>query len=218
MGDYLYDRTIRADEIRILILEPDEQRDAGIKCKLTTSTRDKCGSYEALSYWWGGQEREDFDKIIEIDSYVLKIGNELDSALRRLRRADTQRTLWTDAICINQVDQVEKKNQVERMDDTYNKASAVVVWLGEGNMGVTNAGMTTFSMTEHQTAVAMRAISRLGSQFHGSTVESIANATLELPQLADGVGPEEYLPALRLLSQRPWFSRVWVSRTLREVL
>jgi len=40
------------------------------------------------------------------------------------------RTLWVDAICINQNDVVERGHQVRLMRDIFSRAKRVVVWLG----------------------------------------------------------------------------------------
>ena len=61
------------------------------------------------------------------------ITDNLAAALRRLRLFDQPRTLWVDAICINQADSVEKAQQVAQMADTYAYAVCVVAWLGEGD-------------------------------------------------------------------------------------
>ncbi|KAK8051294.1 heterokaryon incompatibility protein-domain-containing protein [Apiospora rasikravindrae] len=41
------------------------------------------------------------------------------------------RTLWIDALCINQQDEEEKRVQIRRMGWVYANASPVVVWLGD---------------------------------------------------------------------------------------
>jgi hypothetical protein len=47
-----------------------------------------------------------------------------------VREKDKNRTLWVDAICINQQDIRERGCQVEMMGDVYSKAARVLVWLG----------------------------------------------------------------------------------------
>jgi hypothetical protein len=42
-----------------------------------------------------------------------------------------ERTLWVDALCINQVDLDEKRHQIALMPGIYTKASTVIMWLGE---------------------------------------------------------------------------------------
>lgn len=53
--------------------------------------------------------------------------------LRHLRKREKQRFLWIDAICINQNDNKEKACQVQLMEEIYQQAENVHVWLGEGN-------------------------------------------------------------------------------------
>ena len=54
------------------------------------------------------------------------------NALRSLRQPQKMRTLWIDAICINQKDLEERGTQVANMGSIYRGASQVVVYLGEG--------------------------------------------------------------------------------------
>ena len=62
------------------------------------------------------------------------ISANLEAALVRLRLPDAERTLWVDAICINQDDEAEKRREVMRMSAIYNSAKQVVVWLGEASL------------------------------------------------------------------------------------
>ena len=55
----------------------------------------------------------------------------LYSGLKRFRYPEKDRILWADAICINQSDNKEKGIQVNMMGDIYDRATAVLVWLGE---------------------------------------------------------------------------------------
>lgn len=55
----------------------------------------------------------------------------LELALRHLRLDNRRRTLWIDALCINQQDEDEKKVQIQRMDLIYANATAVLIWLGD---------------------------------------------------------------------------------------
>lgn len=92
-------------------------------------------SYEALSYAWGDDEFSERIQVVENTgpeqpNLVFPITQNLSQALQRLR-SDTPRTLWIDAICINQDDAKEKGSQVARMGHVFRNASCVVVWLGE---------------------------------------------------------------------------------------
>ncbi len=63
-----------------------------------------------------------------------EITTNLYAALSRLRCTETVRTLWIDAICINQKDIAEKSFQIELMRDIYSSAEEVSMWLGEPNL------------------------------------------------------------------------------------
>jgi hypothetical protein len=61
---------------------------------------------------------------------TLRLTVNLHDALQALRYEDTIRTLWADAIAINQSDVKEKGHQVALMGPIYRDAQRVVVWLG----------------------------------------------------------------------------------------
>ncbi|KAH9217518.1 heterokaryon incompatibility protein-domain-containing protein, partial [Leptodontidium sp. 2 PMI_412] len=120
-------------EIRLVILLPGPF-DAPVHALLQTTsfTGDSVPQYEALSYTWGSA---DDPKTIRVgnapfDRTVLEVTSNLAKALPYLRHASVRRTLWIDAICVNQQDLQERSSQVKRMPDLYSKAKGVVVWLG----------------------------------------------------------------------------------------
>jgi hypothetical protein len=109
--------------------------------------------YRALSYCWGDSATP---ARIYVDGKAVKIGHNLDRALRRLRTnlfyctnllcsccneprypatLEKQMTspglLWIDSLCINLKDSKEQSKQVAMMKDIYAGAEEVVVWLGE---------------------------------------------------------------------------------------
>ncbi|KAK3340829.1 heterokaryon incompatibility protein-domain-containing protein, partial [Neurospora tetraspora] len=120
--------------IRLLQLLPSKNEDAAIHCQLFCTALDSKGTrpYEALSYVWGS---EDKPCSIFIDGCNLAVGKNLYAALLHLRDHSIQRTIWIDAICINQGDNEEKGHQVQSMAKIYAKASRVIVWLGEEAAG-----------------------------------------------------------------------------------
>lgn len=65
-----------------------------------------------------------------LNSQTFKVTPNLYNAFRQLRRTSKPRTLWIDAICINQDDKDEKSQQVQHMKSIYQRAVSVVVWLG----------------------------------------------------------------------------------------
>ena len=48
-----------------------------------------------------------------------------------LRNQNRSRTLLADLVCINQIDLVEKGQQVQMMGRTFQSAQRVLVWLGK---------------------------------------------------------------------------------------
>jgi hypothetical protein len=88
--------------------------------------------YEALSYTWA---TEDGDRKrssqIRCDGTRIWVTKNCELALRYLRKENSNRVLWVDAICINQKDSKERGHQVGMMRNVYSKATEVLVWLGE---------------------------------------------------------------------------------------
>ena len=117
-----------SEEIRLLTLLPGPFGTA-IQCELHTTNlnKDSPPRYEALSYAWGSEEDP---VIIYIEKGTLPVTQNLAGALQHLRYPDRSRTLWIDAICVNQKDLSERSQQVARMADIYTLADCVVVWLG----------------------------------------------------------------------------------------
>lgn len=114
-------------EIRVLKLLPSESFDAPLECRLVH--RPLCGDaddYEALSYVWGEKE---FTAEITLDNEPYFITSNLEMAMRYLRRPSVERTLWVDALCINQHDLVERSQQVLLMKDIYARCTADLAWM-----------------------------------------------------------------------------------------
>ena len=127
MAGYPYSKlSAIAFETRLLTLEPGDWN-LPLQCHLQHSTLESAPSYEALSYTWGdaGNRRE-----ILIDGVRCTVTENLEVALRYIRRKDAARILWVDAICINQTDLGECSQQVARMLDIYKTAARVLAWTG----------------------------------------------------------------------------------------
>ncbi|KLU85042.1 hypothetical protein MAPG_04074 [Magnaporthiopsis poae ATCC 64411] len=91
--------------------------------------------YEALSYVWGSEENKQPIYVQPEDesggSSCLLITANLHEALSYLRDRVLERVIWIDAVCIDQEDKDEKKQQVQSMARIYANASRVIVWLGK---------------------------------------------------------------------------------------
>lgn len=95
---------------------------------------DDCPAYEAISYEWGRPAQE--HQILINTEGVLSgvcVTRSLHRALCDLRHVDKaagHRTIWADALCINQHDMEERQQQVSIMGSVYRDAARVVTYLG----------------------------------------------------------------------------------------
>jgi hypothetical protein len=140
-------------------------------------------------------------------AHRLSITRNLDIALRHLRSRSEPRSIWVDAICINQKDNQEKSEQVASMFAIYDLARRVLMWLGPA---------------ENESDDALALLRSLGAEvdvdWDGQclrpsphcTSENWADQTITLPFL-DG----ELIPAWSLL-QRPYFRRAWIRQEARH--
>ena len=135
LGPYQYEALEnQGRQIRLLNLHPSVDTGADISYTLATASLDRLASYEALSYVWEviGDTCPD---PIYIDGHAMTVSTNLEAALRALRYPNMSRTLWIDAICINQSDMDERGNQVTFMGAVYSKAKSVTIWLGTQSDG-----------------------------------------------------------------------------------
>ena len=125
--EYSYASLANANNIRLLHLGSG-CRSGTLEAHLASHQLDDHCSYEALSYAWG---EPDPTELLLVDDQEFKITKNLHTILLHLRYPDKIRTLWIDAICINQQDGVEKGHQVAMMGQIYQRADTVLCWLGE---------------------------------------------------------------------------------------
>lgn len=184
-------------DIRVLTIRKGRKGDV-IECTLTTRPLDTSKwsqqldratrppvHYEALSYHWGSPGEEVAIRIstpgivFASDFYV---SPNLHAALEQLRFPDGSRTLWIDAICIDQENTSERNSQVSIMAAIYQTATHVCVWLGTPS---------------EDSGIALDFISR------------VVNLD-EFDFLVTDSSAAKYWGALSSLMKRKWFSRRWV--------
>lgn len=133
-SEYVYKplafNTSKKQHIRVVHLFPAANIHDEIQCSLVSTS---LGSnilniqYEALSYVWGNPNDR---KAIRLNGHIHHVTANLFDALQHLRSKDETRTLWIDAICINQKDDQEKGIQVALMGRIYKEALRTIAWLG----------------------------------------------------------------------------------------
>ena len=115
--------------IRVLTLLPSTAFDSPIEVQLAEVDLAGKPDYEALSYAWGDTK----NKVgISCHGERLDVTVNCALALQYLRYKYQGRTLWVDAICIDQTKEAEaeRNQQVRIMGDVYETAQRVLVWLG----------------------------------------------------------------------------------------
>ena len=116
------------DQIRLLALLPGKVGEEEIRCKEVRVNLKDNVAYEALSYTWGNPHTT---HCITFESKPFPVTENLYFALEQLRPTEVPRYLWIDALCIDQLNDVEKSAQVQLMGDIYKRASRVLIWLGK---------------------------------------------------------------------------------------
>lgn len=128
----VYERSLNSDQIRLMVLDCGEPG-FPIHVSLEVFEQDNCPEYETVSYTWAGEDGQ------TIINNVIYVGTFWDimpqtfncwSLLQYLRPVRGIRTVWVDAICINQNDVIERGVQVAKMGEIYSLCFRVVIWLG----------------------------------------------------------------------------------------
>lgn len=140
-------------DIRTLTLQPSERHDDPLVCLLDVTHLDHPSPYEALSYTWGppfeGQTLA--THTIQLCGHEFEVTGNLHAALKRFRLRDAPRTLWVDAICIDQSNDAERGVQVGIMSQVYAAASRVLIWLGQDSES--RDGLVTLRTLDHLASV-----------------------------------------------------------------
>ena len=185
-GGYRYDALRGIKMIRLLDLQPASSFEDTLCCHLRQARLDDKQTYEALSYTWGEGKA---NCELQIDGATLLIKPNLEAALRFLRSDSEVRTLWIDAICINQRNLQEREQQIPLMRDIYHEASEVVAWIGEKD----RADSAALDIEELQYRVIDAT-----EEFATFKLENFITVLLRTMMSA------------MVLLRRPWFSRCWV--------
>ncbi|KAI1209669.1 heterokaryon incompatibility protein-domain-containing protein [Annulohypoxylon truncatum] len=203
---------LRDREIRLIDIQPGESSDA-LHLRLYHAILGEATSppYEALSYVWGSST-DPVKTVVEIvlpDSTLRNdeflVGQNLATALQHLRYADMPRTIWADAICINQNDYDERAKQVLMMREIYHLAQKVVAFLGP---------------EQDDGDVAFEVLERIGSKVDvdfGSGIVTPSSSSVE-PGWADmkqelRLSKKEAMSIYNLISHE-WFERLWIRQEI----
>lgn len=196
------------NEIRLLkIHQSRSQANSTLRVTLVRSSLEDVADveYETISYAWGDPT---LSAKIVVNSMTLLFPKETQKALLRLRLRDKPRTVWIDAVCINQMDKAERSRQVAIMSQIYRKGIRNVVYLGDDN--------------EHSAPEAVRSLSAV---YHGEIREETNDFEMIHSTLNDSqnrfISSDKPLrtkldaEALRNFFASAWFRCVVPFRTLK---
>ncbi|KAK8135006.1 Heterokaryon incompatibility protein 6 [Apiospora sp. TS-2023a] len=201
-----YEPLSRPNDIRLLDILPGASGEPPSISLRVANLSDGPG-FEALSYVWGDVEKT---KDLVCNGQRVQVTANLHDALGQLRLADRVRTLWVDALCINQSDLDEKSLQIRIMHLIYKSCRRCVVWLGLAD----EDSDTAMDMVQLMAELVGRRVNRPLEELDHHLKER-GRDSLQALEIGH---PEEVLPpkdspkwiALFRLLTRPWFTRVWV--------
>jgi hypothetical protein len=188
---------------RILELLPGTEEDP-IQCNLKEIGLSTASStkFESLSYTWGSPN----DKTSMIcNGMLLDVPANLGEALEALRFSDRSRMLWADAVCINQLDDEEKGQQVQLMRTIYSSAERTLIWLGHRNdrheQGISKAATLSLEIGLWILQKSIKA--------KDCPTISVWNSKRNQTRILLPFSGEFYIALISML-KRPWFQRAWV--------
>lgn len=129
-------------QLRLVTLEPAQRQGCYAFKFLTVCFADLDNiTYHALSYCWGTTHSLEDIKLVWVEDQQFWIRNKLfeftQDALawsqvgNEAPQFDCSMPIFIDAICINQLDPIEKALQVPKMADVYRSADQVITYLGQ---------------------------------------------------------------------------------------
>ena len=142
--------------------------ESNVRCEMEVMNLFEPQIYTALSYCWGDPN---VTTAVIINNVETQVTVNLANALHQLRALNIART-WADALCINQLDQAEKSDQIRYMKYIYERAEETYIWLGS-SWHLTQTAPSTISPISF-----LRAIS-IGEQnaLHSHTIPEDTPAT-----------------------------------------
>ncbi|KAL9599539.1 MAG: hypothetical protein Q9219_003783 [cf. Caloplaca sp. 3 TL-2023] len=195
----VYEPLPKGPWIRLLTLRPATCEDdtSPIICTLWAAQLENA-EYDAVSYVWGNSTAV---REINCNRHAIAVTVSLYGALRKLQPppGSADRTLWADAICIDQSNVAERNSQVGMMGAIYERARSVQIWLGKDMRG---DARPAFELCNEIGAY-------YGDGYH-SDDESIWYDWPPPPPPDAPFLQTARWKNLQTLSQLPWFTRLWV--------
>ena len=176
--------SLQEKQIRLLEIREGSFLDE-IVCDLSTAILTEKPPYDALSYVWGNKNAED---PVIVNGTPVRVTENLEAAMRHLRRLDSSIVIWIDALCINQKNTLERNRQVSLMSAIYRGAQEVFAWLGD---------------IDAETSKVLSMIETSGSDVMLHWDPDLS------PAISEEVVSASQLLGLSSFLGRPWWTRVW---------
>ena len=194
-----------------------------VSCTISHVSLDDKPTYKALSYSWGDPS---LTSPIIVDGSIIRVTRNLELALRHLRLPDQTISLWVDALCINQENNLEKSEQLEQMRPIYSQALAVVAWLGPStaNIDLAMEWIDNFGSQASKLGIGTKPDLHLRhileafetDKGHGIYNEQLRAFIHDLKEQFSIANPQHaiLISALAEIFKRPYWGRVWVVQEL----
>lgn len=131
---FQHEPTSSQDHFRVLDVFPATSEKDVLSVNVREVQFDAVPAYSAISYTWDDQLPT---VLIVCNNSFLAITRNCADILRACRTTDSIITIWVDQICIDQTSTADKNRHVSRMDDIYEKAVEVLVWISNLDEEVT---------------------------------------------------------------------------------
>lgn len=202
-----------AREIRLLRIEPGPMFDSPIVCTLYAVSLDDEPSYECLSYVWGNQDHK---RVVTVNNFEMPVGDNLELAMRRVRRTDRPLIIWIDALSINQKDITERNSQVRLMDRIYSQATIVYAWLGPADQHTIPAFDLIGEWTADVSSLVIYGRNLVAGVERSTPKDWLAKVFKQHMELlrSGKLLCDPRFESLDYLYRRPFWKRVWVQQEL----
>lgn len=190
---YQYSPLEAPESIRLLQISNSD--DGQLAFEFASTTLDSAASFEAVSYTWGSEDRDSSIKHVKTGD-VIYVTRNCEAALRSLA-SNVPRTVWIDAVCINQDDIAERNRQIRLMGQIFRSASLTIAYIGQSDKS--SSVLSLWCRKE--------GLDQSGSFTEESEVsEDYDSSDDHLTQFTNAASD---------LQDRSWFTRTWV---IQEVL
>jgi hypothetical protein len=157
------------------------------------------------SHMYGGDP--EIQATLQIEGASLKVTTNLELALRYLRLPKKPRTIWIDAICIDQSNIKERNQQVGLMKGIYSSCAVDWVWIGESN----DRTQSAIDVIKCMKSLNLQRLTDRGNKDFGITGSDKLVSLSELGLEEDNIDPWDLR---RLLQCSTIWERVWVMREI----